>query len=325
MFLNHTLEKRLKMKTKKLGNSDLEVSAIGLGLMGMSPGIYGTINDEESTKTIHRAMELGVTLFDTADTYGNGHNEELLGKALAGKRDEAIVATKFGFGPNWQFVGGHPDYVKKAIDESLKRLNIDYVDLYYQHRVDPNVPIEETVGAMADLVKTGKVRYLGLSEADADNIRRANRVHPITALQTEYSLWSRDIEEEILPVVKELGITHIAYSPLSRGFITGELRKFEDLAPDDMRRQLPRFQEENFQKNVDIVDKLKEIGEKRNITVSQLAIAWTIANSTLPIPGTKRVKFLEENVEAINIELTKEELAQLESVSPANAIQGSRY
>lgn len=313
------------MKTKKLGNSDLEVSAIGLGLMGMSPGIYGTINDEESTKTIHRAMELGVTLFDTADTYGNGHNEELLGKALAGKRDEAIVATKFGFGPNWQFVGGHPDYVKKAIDESLKRLNIDYVDLYYQHRVDPNVPIEETVGAMADLVKAGKVRYLGLSEADADNIRRANRVHPITALQTEYSLWSRDIEEEILPVVKELGITHIAYSPLSRGFITGELRKFEDLAPDDMRRQLPRFQEENFQKNVDIVDKLKEIGEKRNITVSQLAIAWTIANSALPIPGTKRVKFLEENVEAINIELTKEELAQLESVSPANAIQGSRY
>ncbi|MFE4708178.1 aldo/keto reductase [Peribacillus simplex] len=313
------------MRTRKLGNSDLEVSSIGLGLMGMSPGIYGAINDEESVKTIHRAMELGVTLLDTADTYGNGHNEELLGKALAGRREKAIVATKFGFGPNWEFIGGHPDYVKKAIDESLRRLGLDYIDLYYQHRVDPNIQIEETVGAMADLVKEGKVRYLGLSEAGADNIRRANAVHPISALQTEYSLWSRDIEEEILPTVRELGITHVAYSPLSRGFISGGLRKFEDLEPNDIRRHLPRFQGDNFKKNVDIVDKLKEIAKEKNLTVSQLAIAWTIAKGALPIPGTKRVKYLEENVAAINIELTEEELARLEAVSPENAVHGGRY
>ncbi|QKE75493.1 aldo/keto reductase [Arthrobacter citreus] len=313
------------MKTRKLGNSDLEVSSIGLGLMGMSPGIYGTINDDESIKTIHRAMDLGVTLFDSADTYGNGHNEELLGKALVGRRDKAIVATKFTFGPNWEFIGGHPDYVKKAIDESLRRLGLDYIDLYYQHRVDPNVPIEETVGAMADLVKAGKVRYLGLSEAGADIIRRANAVHPIAALQTEYSLWSRDIEDEILPTVRELGITHVAYSPLSRGFISGELRKFEDLEPNDIRRNLPRFQGENFQKNVDIVDKLREVASEKNVTVSQLAIAWTITKGALPIPGTKRVKYLEENVEALNIELTEEDLNHLEEVSPENSVQGGRY
>ncbi|MBD8848369.1 MULTISPECIES: aldo/keto reductase [Priestia] len=313
------------MKTRKLGHSDLEVSSIGLGLMGMSPGIYGTINDEESIKTIHRAMELGVTLLDTADTYGNGHNEELLGKALAGHREKAIVATKFGFGANWEFVGGHPDYVKKAVDESLRRLGLDYIDLYYQHRVDPNVPIEETVGAMADLVKEGKVRYLGLSEAEADIIRRAHAVHPISALQTEYSLWSRDIEEEILPTVKELGITHVAYSPLSRGFISGELRRFEDLASDDIRRHLPRFQGDNFQKNVDIVEKLKEVAKEKNVTISQLAIAWTIAKGALPIPGTKRVNYVEENVKAINIKLTEEELAQLEAVSPESAVHGRRY
>ncbi|MFB7138688.1 aldo/keto reductase [Gottfriedia sp. NPDC056225] len=313
------------MKTRKLGNSDLEVSSIGLGLMGMSPGIYGTINDDESIKTIHRAMDLGVTLFDSADTYGNGHNEELLGKALVGRRDKAIVATKFTFGPNWEFIGGHPDYVKKAIDESLRRLGLDYIDLYYQHRVDPNVPIEETVGAMADLVKAGKVRYLGLSEAGADIIRRANAVHPIAALQTEYSLWSRDIEDEILPTVRELGITHVAYSPLSRGFISGELRKFEDLEPNDIRRNLPRFQGENFQKNVDIVDKLSEVASEKNVTVSQLAIAWTITKGALPIPGTKRVKYLEENVEALNIELTEEDLNHLEEVSPENSVQGGRY
>jgi aryl-alcohol dehydrogenase-like predicted oxidoreductase len=313
------------LKNVKLGNSDLEVSAIGLGLMGMSPGIYGEINDEESIKTIHRALELGVNLLDTADTYGNGHNEQLLGKALKGRRDKAVVATKFGYGPDWKFVGGHPDYVKKAVDESLKRLGIDYIDLYYQHRVDPNVPIEETVGAMADLVKAGKIRYLGLSEADSNNIRRANNVHPITALQTEHSLWSRDVEQEIIPTVNELGISFVAYSPLSRGFITGELRKFEDLKEDDMRRYLPRFQGENFQKNVDIVDKLSEIAKEKNCTVPQLAIAWTIAKGALPIPGTKRVKYLEQNVEAINIELTENELRQLDEVSPESAVHGGRY
>ncbi|MZQ83233.1 aldo/keto reductase [Paenibacillus sp. 5J-6] len=311
------------MKTRKLGHTGLDVSSIGLGLMGMSPGIYGTIDDEESIKTIHRALDLGVTLLDTADTYGNGHNEELLGKALKGRREQAIVATKFTFGPNWEFIGGHPDYVKKAIDESLRRLNLDYIDLYYQHRVDPNVPIEETVGAMADLVKAGKVRYLGLSEADAPNIRKAHAVHPITALQTEYSLWSRDVEEEIIPTVNELGITFVAYSPLSRGFITGELRKFEDLKADDIRRNLPRFQGENFQKNVDIVDKLNEIAKEKNCSMVQLAIAWTIAKGALPIPGTKRRKYLEENIAAVDIELTSEDLAHIDAISPEAF--GGRY
>ncbi|GAK40760.1 aldo/keto reductase [Paenibacillus sp. TCA20] len=311
------------MRTQKLGNSDLFVSSIGLGMMGMSPGTYGTINDEESIKTVHRALDLGVTLLDTADTYGNGHNEELLGKALKGRREQAIVATKFTFGPNWEFIGGHPDYVKKAIDESLRRLNLDYIDLYYQHRVDPNVPIEETVGAMADLVKAGKVRYLGLSEADPANIRRAHSVHPISALQTEYSLWSRDVEEEILPTVKELGITFVAYSPLSRGFITGELRNFEDFKADDMRQYLPRFQGENFQKNVDIVDKLKEIAQEKNCSVAQLAIAWTISKGAVPIPGTKRRTYLEENVGAIEIELTTEDIKRIDGVSPTAF--GGRY
>ncbi|GLX67520.1 aldo/keto reductase [Paenibacillus glycanilyticus] len=311
------------MKTQKLGNSDLVVSSIGLGMMGMSPGIYGTIDDEESIKTVHRALELGITLLDTADTYGNGHNEELLGKALKGKREQAVVATKFTFGPNWEFIGGHPDYVKKAIDESLRRTGLDYIDLYYQHRVDPKVPIEDTVGAMADLVKAGKVRYLGLSEADASNIRRAHAVHPISALQTEYSLWSRDVEAEILPVVKELGITFVAYSPLSRGFITGELRKFEDFKADDMRQILPRFQGENFQKNVDVVDKLAEIAKEKNCSVAQLALAWTIAKGALPIPGTKRRTYLEENAGAINIELSHEDLASIDAVSPKAF--GGRY
>ncbi|MEJ8305755.1 aldo/keto reductase [Saccharibacillus sacchari] len=311
------------MKTRKIGQSELVSSSIGLGLMGMSPGIYGAADDTESIKTIHRALELGVTLLDTADTYGNGHNEQLLSKALDGRRDQAIVATKFGFGPNWTFAGGHPDYVKKAADESLKRLGLDHIDLYYQHRVDPNVPIEETVGAMAELVKEGKVRYLGLSEASAAEIRRAHAVHPISALQTEYSLWSRDVEEEILPTVNELGITFVSYSPLSRGFITGELQKFEDFAPDDMRRRLPRFQGENFQKNIDIVDRLKEIAKEKECTVAQLALAWTIAKGALPIPGTKRIKYLEENVGAVNVELTLDDLARIDAASPL--AYGGRY
>ena len=248
----------------------------------------------------------------------------MLGQALQGsKREQAIVATKFTFGPNWEFIGGHPDYVKKAIDESLRRLNLDYIDIYYQHRVDPNVPIEETVGAMAELVQAGKVRALGLSEANAEQIRRANSVHPVAALQTEYSLWSRDIEDEILPTVRELGITHVAYSPLSRGFISGQLKKYEDLAPDDMRKHLPRFQRENFQANVDIVNKLEEIAGEKGVSVAQLAIAWTMANGAVPIPGTKRVEYLEENVKAAAIHLTAEELKALDAISPN--VAGGRY
>jgi aryl-alcohol dehydrogenase-like predicted oxidoreductase len=249
----------------------------------------------------------------------------LLGKALKGRRSQAIIATKFAFLPNFEGINGHPDYVKKAVDESLTRLGIEYIDLYYQHRVDPNVPIEETVGAMADLVQAGKVRYLGLSEASASDIRRAHSVHPISALQTEYSLWSREIEDEILPTVRELGITHVAYSPLSRGFISGELLKFEDLEENDVRRYIPRFQKENFQKNVDLVDKIKEIAEEKNCTPSQLALAWTMENGALPIPGTKRIKYLEENAASVNVELTPDDLARIESVSPKNVAHGGRH
>ncbi|MCG7379774.1 aldo/keto reductase [Paenibacillus sp. ACRSA] len=313
------------MHQRKLGNSDLNVSNIGLGIMGMSPGMYGKTDDTQSIMTIHRALELGVTLIDTADVYGNGHNEELLGKAIYDRRDLAIIATKFSYTPNYEEINGHPDYVKKAAEESLKRLGVNYIDLYYQHRVDPNVPIEETVGAMSDLVKEGKVRYLGLSEASASTIRRAHAVHPISALQSEYSLWSRDIEDEILPTVKELNITHVAYSPLSRGFISGELRKFEDLHPHDMRRYMPRFQDVNFQKNIEIVDQIKEIAQEKNCTPSQLAIAWTLANGALPIPGTKRISYLEENAASADITLSAEDLARIEEVSPKHGVHGTRY
>lgn len=314
------------MKTSRtLGNSNLEVSRVGLGLMGMSPGMYGEINDELSIQTIHRALEIGVTMLDTADVYGNGHNEELLGKALKGRREQAIIATKFSYTPNYEQINGHPVYVKKAVDESLNRLGVEYIDLYYQHRVDPNVPIEETIGAMSELVQAGKVRCLGLSETSAATIRRAHAVHAISALQSEYSLWSRDIEDEILPTVRELGITHVAYSPLSRGFITGELRTFEDLAANDLRRYMPRFQGENFQKNVEIVDQIQKIASEKNCTPSQLAIAWTLANGALPIPGTKQIKYLEENVGALSIELTPEDLIRIEKVSPKNRVHGTRY
>ncbi|PAD32367.1 aldo/keto reductase [Paenibacillus sp. 7523-1] len=311
--------------SQTLGNSNLKVSSVGMGLMGMSPGMYGEVNDELSIQTIHRALEMGVTMLDTADVYGNGHNEELLGKALKGRHDQAIIATKFSYTPNYEQISGHPDYVKKAVDASLNRLGVEYIDLYYQHRVDPNVPIEETIGAMSELVQAGKVRCLGLSEASASTIRRAHAVHAISALQSEYSLWSRDIEDEILPTVRELGITHVAYSPLSRGFITGELRTFEDLAADDLRRYMPRFQGENFQKNVEIVDQIKKIASEKNCTPSQLAIAWTLANGALPIPGTKQIKYLEENVGALDIELTPEDLVRIEKVSPKNRIHGTRY
>ncbi|WP_431090641.1 aldo/keto reductase [Paenibacillus sp. 8b26] len=310
------------MKTRTLGNSDLTVSAIGLGLMGMS-GTYGQTNDEESIRTIQRALELDVTFLDSASLYGFGHNEKLLGKALMGRRDQAVVATKFGFQKDYS-INGRPDFVRKSIDESLQHLGIDHVDLYYQHRVDPNVPIEETVGAMAELVKAGKVRYLGLSEAGPDTIRRAHAVHPISALQTEYSLWSREIENDILPVVRELGLTLVAYSPLSRGIISGEITSFNDLAEDDIRRHLPRYQGDNFQKNLDVLEEIKKIATEKECTPSQLALAWTIANGALPIPGTKRVKYLEENADSVDIVLTTDDLARIEGVSPKNAAHGER-
>ncbi|MBM7542389.1 aldo/keto reductase [Amphibacillus cookii] len=313
------------MKQRILGNSNIRVSSIGLGIMGMSPGIYGETNDEQSIQTIHHALDIGVTMFDTADVYGNGHNEKLLGRALQGRREQAIIATKFSYTPNYESISGHPDYVKKVVEDSLRRLNTDYIDLYYQHRVDPQIPIEETVGAMAELVKAGKVRALGLSEASASTIRRAHAVYPISVLESEYSLWSRDIEEEILPTVRELGITHVAYSPLSRGFISGELRTFEDLAADDLRRWMPRFQGDNFRKNIKVVDKIKEIAVEKNCTPSQLAIAWTIANGALPIPGTKRIKYLEENAAAADILLMKEDLERIDQVSPKNVVHGKRY
>lgn len=312
------------MKTKILGHSDTEISAIGLGLMGMSE-LYGKANDEESIRTIHRALELGVTLLDTADCYGNGHNEELLGKALKGCREQAFLASKFAVGPNFQGVNGRPDYVKAAIDRSLLRLGVDHIDLYYYHRIDPEVSIEETVGAMSDLVKEGKVRYLGLSEAPADLIRRAHAVHPISALQTEYSLWSREVEDEILPTVNELGITFVAYSPLSRGFLSGTVRTFEDFDATDYRRVLPRFQSENFQNNLELVERVNEIAKEKECTPSQLAIAWTIAKGALPIPGTKRISYLEENAASLNVELTSEDLQRIDQVMPIYWVKGDRY
>jgi aryl-alcohol dehydrogenase-like predicted oxidoreductase len=319
------------MEKRALGNQGLIVSAQGLGCMGMSE-FYGSLDDNESIATMHRAIELGVNFFDTSDMYGPYTNEQLVGKALADRRAAVIIATKFGItrsGENYSVRGidGRPEYVHAACDASLKRLGTDYIDLYYQHRVDANVPIEETVGAMAELVQAGKVRYLGLSEAGAQTIRRAHAVHPISALQTEYSLWSRDCEDEILPTTRELGIGFVAYSPLGRGFLTGQFKSFDDLEADDYRRYSPRFQGENFQKNLELVDRINALAQAKGINASQLALAWVIAQGKdiIPIPGTKRRKYLEENIAASDIALSAQELAEIDAAFPKDAVQGTRY
>ncbi|WNG55161.1 aldo/keto reductase [Archangium gephyra] len=318
------------MEQRALGKQGLKVSALGLGCMGMSD-FYGSGDEKESIAVIHRALELGVDFFDTADMYGPFTNEKLLGKAIAGKRDKVIVATKFGNvrAEDGSFLGisGKPDYVLKACDASLKRLGVDHIDLYYQHRVDTTVPIEDTVGAMAQLVKQGKVRYLGLSEAAPDTIRRAHEVHPISALQTEYSLWSRDPEDEVLPTVRELGIGFVPYSPLGRGFLTGRYRRIEDLEPNDWRRNNPRFQGENFAKNLQLVEKINELAARKKVKSSQLALAWVLAQGKdlVPIPGTKQVRYLEENVAAADIRLSPEELRVLDTIAPKGVAAGTRY
>lgn len=318
------------MQQRKLGTQGLAVSAVGLRCMGMSE-FYGPRDESESIATIHRALDLGINFFDTADIYGPYINEELVGRVLKPHRDRVIIATKFGIErkpDGARGVNGTPEYVRASCDASLKRLGIDTIDLYYQHRVDPKTPIEETVGAMAGLVKAGKVRYLGLSEAGAKTICRAHATHPITALQSEYSLWTRDHEEDdVIPTVRELGIGFVAYSPLGRGFLTGQIRNTKDLAADDWRQNSPRFQGENFQKNLDLVTKIEELAEKRKVKASQLALAWVLAQGEdiVPIPGTKRRKYLEENVASVEIKLSKEELTALDAIAPKGAAQGERY
>jgi len=319
------------MEKRKLGGQGLEVSAEGLGCMGMSE-FYGEGDEGESLATIERALELGVNFLDTADMYGPFTNEELVGRAIRGRRGEVVVATKFGIvrdaaNPGVRSISGRPEYVRKACEGSLKRLEVEHIDLYYQHRVDPEVPIEETVGAMARLVEEGKVRFLGLSEAGAETLRRAHATHPITALQSEWSLWSRDIEDEIIPAARELGIGLVAYSPLGRGFLTGAFKTLDDFAPDDFRRSSPRFQGENFAKNLELVARVEEMADAKGCTASQLALAWVLAQGSdvVPIPGTKRRKYLEENVAATRVELTRDDLARIEEIAPKGVAAGTRY
>lgn len=319
------------MQRRQLGSQGLEVSGQGLGCMGMSEFYGDRPSDEESIAVIHRALDLGIDFLDTADMYGPFTNERLVGRAVAGRRDAVMIATKFGIerGEDGSFAGinGRPEYVRAACDASLLRLGVDHIDLYYQHRVDPNVAIDETVGAMAELVSAGKVLYLGLSEAAPRTLRRAHAVHPISALQTEYSLWSRDPEDEILPTARELGIGFVAYSPLGRGFLSGRIQSVDDLAPDDYRRHSPRFQGESFAENLSLVDRVAEIAAARGVTPSQLALAWVMSRGSdvVAIPGTKRRRYLEENAAAAEVELSDAELAEIEAVMPAGAASGQRY